>query len=68
MTQKELAALLGVTPATVSKVVKGAPDISDATRERVLAAMGAHGMTIERERRTQGKAVLVVTPEFGSEY
>ena len=68
MTQKELAALLGVTPATVSKVVKGAPDISDATRERVLAAMEAHGMKIERERRTQGKAVLVVTPEFGSEY
>ncbi len=67
MTQKELAALLGVTPATVSKAIKGAPDISAATRKRVLAAMEAHGMRIERERRTQGKAVLVVTPEFGSE-
>ena len=68
MTQKELAALLGVTPATVSKAIKGAPDISAATRKRVLAAMQAHGMKIERERRTQGKAVLVVTPEFGSEF
>ena len=67
MTQKELAALLGVTPATVSKAVKGAPDLSAATRARVLAAMETHGMKIERERRTQGKAVLVVTPEFGSE-
>ena len=68
MTQKELAALLGVTPATVSKAIKGAPDISTATRKRVLAAMEEHGMTIERERRTHGKAVLVVTPEFGSEF
>lgn len=68
MTQKELAALLGVTPATVSKAIKGASDISAATRKRVLAAMEEHGMTIERERRTQGKAVLVVTPEFGSEF
>ena len=68
MTQKELAALIGVTPATVSKAIKGAPDISAATRKRVLAAMEAHGMKIERERRTHGKAVLVVTPEFGSEF
>ena len=68
MTQKELAALLGVTPATVSKAIKGAPDISAATRKRVLAAMEEHGMRIERERRTHGKAVLVVTPELGSEF
>ena len=68
MTQQELAALLGVTPATVSKAIKGAPDISAATRNRVLTAIEAHGMKIERERRTQGKAVLVVTPEFGSEF
>ena len=68
MTQKELAVLLGVTPATVSKAIKGAPDISAATRKRVLAEMQAHGMEIERERRTHGKAVLVVTPEFGSEF
>ena len=68
MTQKELAALLGVTPATVSKAIKGAPDISAATRNRVLTAMEAHGMRIERERRTHGRAVLVVTPEFGSEF
>lgn len=68
MTQKELAALLGVTPATVSKAIKGTSDISAVTRTRVLAAMEAHGMKIERERRTHGKAVLVVTPEFGSEF
>ena len=68
MTQKELAAMLGVTPATVSKAVKNAPDISAATRARVLAAMEEQGMKIDRERRTQGRAVLVVTPEFGSEY
>lgn len=60
--------MLGVTPATVSKAIKGAPDVSPATRERVLGAMAEHGMKIERERRTMGRAVLVVTPEFGSEF
>lgn len=34
---KELAKLLGLAPSTVSKALKGHPDIREATRERVVA-------------------------------
>ena len=37
MTLKELARLLNLAPSTVSKALKGHPDISKSTHERVKA-------------------------------
>lgn len=41
---REIAAILGVSPATVSKAIRGRPDISDATRTRVLGYLDEQGI------------------------
>ena len=38
MNLKDLARTLGVSKTTVSRALNGYPEVSDATRERVLAA------------------------------
>ncbi|MBD3764132.1 MAG: LacI family DNA-binding transcriptional regulator [Rhodobacterales bacterium] len=38
MNLKELSALLGLSPTTVSRALNGYPEVNEATRERVLAA------------------------------
>jgi LacI family transcriptional regulator len=40
---KQIAAELGVSVTTVSKVLNKAPDIGDVTRARVLAYIAGHG-------------------------
>ncbi len=45
-TAKQLAEELGVSATTVSLAFRGSPSISKATRERILAAAQAAGMTI----------------------
>ncbi len=42
MNLKELAARLGLSPTTVSRALNGYPEVSAATRERVLAAAKRH--------------------------
>ena len=43
MNLKELAALLNLSTTTVSRAINGFPEVSEATRERVVAAARRHG-------------------------
>jgi LacI family transcriptional regulator len=42
MNLKELAAKLGLSPTTVSRALNGYPEVTEATRERVIAAARRH--------------------------
>jgi DNA-binding LacI/PurR family transcriptional regulator len=48
-----IAAEVGVSVPTVSKVLNGRPDVSAETRARVEAAVASHGY---RPRRGNGRA------------
>jgi len=72
---KELAALLELSPATVSRIINGqgsAFRIAEKTQQRVLAAAGHHGYTANavarslRQQRTH--TVGVIVPEISEGY
>jgi LacI family transcriptional regulator len=75
VTQKDIARKLGVSVMTVSKALKGHPDISQKTRERVLeAARGMHYTVnvlarslVERRTRTIGVVVPDISEPFYAE-
>ncbi len=48
MTIRDIASLAGVSPATVSRVINGRPEVSDAVREKVLRVVSEHGYTVSR--------------------
>ncbi len=50
VTAKELARQLGLSPAAVSMALGGKHGVSEATRERVLAAARAQGYDFSRTR------------------
>ncbi len=75
ITLKELAALLELSPATVSRVINGQADkyrIAADTRKRVLAVAAEHGYAANsvarslRERRTY--TIGVIVPEISEGY
>lgn len=68
MTQKELAALCGCTQATVSKALRGVNTISADVREKILQTAAEHGMLHSRRKEPTGNIVLVLTPEYRSEF
>lgn len=43
MDLKQLSALLGISPTTISRALNGYPEVSEATRRRVEEAAEAHG-------------------------
>lgn len=45
MTNKEIANLIGVSPATLSLVINNKPGIADTTRHKVLFKLREHGFT-----------------------
>ena len=51
---KDIARELGVSVITVSKALRGEPDISDATRERILKRMKELAMLLNRRRAERG--------------
>ncbi len=53
ITAKELAALLGVSPAAVSMALNGKKGVSSRTRHRILAAAQAHGYDFSRSQEKQ---------------
>ncbi|WP_394278209.1 LacI family DNA-binding transcriptional regulator [Microbacterium sp.] len=62
-TIRDVANLVGVSPATVSRVINGVPGFSSATRERVEAAVAELGYepdTLARGLRTMQSAVIGV--------
>ena len=52
-TAKDIAKKLGLSPATVSVALNGKPGVSQATRERVLAAAAELGFEIEVDESIQ---------------
>lgn len=67
-TQKELAKLAGVSAGTVSNVISGTKHVSDAAREKVMAAIRAldyHPNLIARSLKTNRTNILgIVIPEI----
>ncbi len=50
-TIRDVAALAGVSIATVSRVLNGRPDVADGTRETVLQVVREHGFSTNRSAR-----------------
>ncbi|MEJ1990765.1 MAG: substrate-binding domain-containing protein [Maritimibacter sp.] len=61
MNLKELAELLNLSQTTVSRALNGYPEVSDATRKRVLAAAEAHGYRPNMRARSlaTGRAMAI---------
>ena len=67
----DVAAHVGVSISTVSRVLNGRPEVSEATREAVLEAIRHHGFTSRRSPRgpsAKGRLVAVMLPDVRSEY
>jgi len=47
-TIRDIATLAGVSPATVSRVINGRPEVSEAVREKVLRVVAENGYTVTR--------------------
>lgn len=66
MNLKDLAATLGLSQTTVSRALNGYPEVSAATRERVLAAAQEHGYRPDSRARSlatgRSMAVGLVIP------
>lgn len=63
---KDIAALLGISPSTVSLVLNNKPGISDATRERVFDALHQMGYQDYRPAiQKQGIIKLVICKKHG---
>jgi LacI family transcriptional regulator len=71
-TIRDIASEAGVSIATVSRVMNDRPDVSAATRERVLEVVQKHGFTINRSARalSNGKTglIAVTIPIVHAEY
>ena len=48
LTIRDIASLAGVSPATVSRVINGRPEVSEPVREKVLRVVAEHGYTVTR--------------------
>lgn len=61
MNLKDLAASLGLSQTTVSRALNGYPEVSETTRERVVAAASKHGYRPDSRARSlaTGKAMAV---------
>ncbi len=61
MTLKELSDLLGLSPTTVSRALNGYPEVSEATRKRVVAAAREHGYAPNTRARSlaTGRAMAI---------
>jgi LacI family transcriptional regulator len=67
----DVATHAGVSISTVSRVLNGRPEVSEATRESVLDAIRTHGFTSRRSPRgpsAKGRLVAVMLPDVRSEY
>ncbi len=58
-TIRDIAALARVSPATVSRVINGRPEVSEAVRERVLRVVAEHGYSVTRPPLTGMRSGLV---------
>ncbi len=69
MTYRKLAVLAGVSLATVSKALSGSKEISEQTKERIIALAVEHGvMRANYHRQLEKKRVAIIVPEIISVY
>ncbi len=59
LTIRDIAHLAGVSPATVSRVINGRPEVSEPVRARVLRVVSEHGYTVTRSPLTGMRSGLV---------
>ncbi len=61
MNLKELSSLLGLSPTTVSRALNGYPEVSEATRKRVMEAAGKHNYSPDTraKRLATGRAMAI---------
>ncbi len=59
LTVRDIAQLAGVSPATVSRVLNGRREVSDAVREQVLRVITESGYTVSRQPVVGGSSGLV---------
>lgn len=59
LTIRDIARLAGVSPATVSRVINGRPEVSEPVREKVLQVVAEHGYTVTRPPLTGMHSGLV---------
>lgn len=67
MNLTELARLCGCTPSTVSKAFRNSPNLHPDTKNRILDAARANGITVSTEQILRGRTVLVLVPTFNNE-
>lgn len=66
ITAKQIAEMLGISPSTVSLVLNNKPGISEATRRRVLDALGEAGYEkAERSGRKKGTLQFILYKKHG---
>ncbi len=69
MTQKELAAICGVSPATVSKALRGSREVSGEVKAEILRRAEEYGV-VRQEAHTaipsSSRTVLALIPELNS--
>lgn len=59
VTIQDIADRLGMAKSTVSKAISGATDISEKTRERVLACAGKMGYQVKSKHVSYAKSIVV---------
>ena len=59
VTIQDIADRLGMAKSTVSKAISGATDISEKTRERVLACAGEMGYQVKAKHVSYTKSIVV---------
>ena len=60
MTVKELAALAGVSPATVSLVLNNKKGVSEEKRQEILKLIEETGYTSSRKEETRNRNILFI--------
>lgn len=69
-TLRDVASAAGVSPATVSRVLNGHPQVTDELRERVTRAANKLGYTnnVRRRTRTGAGVVALIVPHVSSPF
>lgn len=66
MTMREIAAMAGVSPATVSLVLNNRPGVNEKTRASVAELLAQHGYTVRQEQQPASKRNILFLRFRGS--
>ena len=72
ITIADIAAKVGVSPSTVSRVLNGYTDVSEATREKILAVVNELGFVPNRHARRlrtqRTDSISIILPRIDAEF